>query len=209
MGADAQGEKHLVALDEAMSESEMSWREIMHDLKARGLRAPRLAVADGANGFWAALSAEYPEVAQQRFWLHKIRNVLDKVPEKLKHDVHGKLREICGSTTRAEAMSKIDVLAVSLSKEYPKAAACLRDDVESHARILRVPQSDLEKLAHHESDRVRIFQCPTAHQCCETTAQRHIGALPRLQVDRSLVDDMATHQRLSNDRTCARESCVR
>ena len=61
MGADAQGEKHPVALDEAMSESEMSWREIMHDLKARGLRAPRLAVADGANGFWAALSAEYPE----------------------------------------------------------------------------------------------------------------------------------------------------
>ncbi len=73
MGSDAQGKKHLVALDEAMSESEMSWREIMHDLKARGLRAPRLAVADGANGFWAALSAEYPEAAQQRCWVHKIK----------------------------------------------------------------------------------------------------------------------------------------
>ena len=54
-----------------------------------------------------------------------------------------------------------------------------------------------------------VFERPTAHQRCETTAQRHIGAVPRLQVDRTLVDDMAAHQRLSNDRTCARESCMR
>jgi transposase-like protein len=108
MGADTQGEKHLVALDEATSESETSWREVLHDLKARGLRAPRLAVADGANGFWSALSAEYPGVVQQRCWLHKIRNVLDKVPEKLKGEVHRKLREICNSTARAEATSNID-----------------------------------------------------------------------------------------------------
>ena len=81
MGADAQGEKHLVALDEAMSESEMSWREIMHDLKARGLRAPRLAVADGANGFWAALSAEYPEAARQRCWVHKSATCSTRCPK--------------------------------------------------------------------------------------------------------------------------------
>ena len=146
MGADAQGEKHLVALDEAMSESEMSWREIMHDLKARGLRAPRLAVADGANGFWAALSAEYPEAAQQRCWVHKIRNVLDKVPEKLKGEVHRKLREICGSTTRAEAMSKIDALAVSLSKDYPKAAACVRDDVDRMLAYFAFPKASWKSL---------------------------------------------------------------
>ena len=146
MGADAQGEKHLVALDEAMSESEMSWREIMHDLKTRGLRAPRLAVADGANGFWAALSAEYPEAAQQRCWVHKIRNVLDKVPEKLKGDVHRKLREICGSTTRAEAMSKIDALAVWLSKDYPKAAACVRDDVDRMLAYFAFPKASWKSL---------------------------------------------------------------
>lgn len=146
MGADAQGQKHLVALDEAMSESEMSWREILHDLKARGLRAPRLAVADGANGFWSALSAEYPEAAQQRCWLHKIRNVLDKVPEKLKGEVHRKLREICSSTTRAEAMSKLDSLALLLSKDYPKAAACVRDDVDRMLAYFAFPKASWKSL---------------------------------------------------------------
>ena len=146
MGSDTQGEKHLVALDEAMSESETSWREILHDLKARGLRAPRLAIADGANGFWAALSAEYPDVAQQRCWLHKIRNVLDKVPEKLKPEVHRKLREICNSTTRAEAMSTIDALARSLSNDYPKAAACVRDDVDRMLAYFAFPKASWKSL---------------------------------------------------------------
>ena len=111
IGADLQGKKHLVALDEAMSESATSWRKILHDLKARGLRAPQLAVADGANGFWAALSAEYPDTAQQRCVLHKGRNVLDKVPEKLKPEAQRELRHICTSNTRAEARSKIECSA--------------------------------------------------------------------------------------------------
>jgi putative transposase len=144
IGADAQGKKHLVALDEAMSESETSWREILHDLKARGLRAPSLAVADGANGFWSAISAEYPETAQQRCWLHKNRNVLDKVPEKLKGEVRRKLREICTSETRAEAMSKIDSLAISLSKDYPKAAACVRDDVDRMLAYFAFPKASYQ-----------------------------------------------------------------
>lgn len=146
IGADLQGEKHLVALDEAMSESELSWREILHDLKARGLRAPRLAVADGANGFWAALSAEYPETAQQRCWLHKIRNVLDKVPDKLEPEVRKDLRAICTSTTRAEASSKIDALARSLSKDYPKAAACVRDDVDRMLAYFAFPKASWKSI---------------------------------------------------------------
>lgn len=146
IGADAQGEKHLVALDEAMSESETSWREILHDLKDRGLRSPRLGIADGANGFWSALSAEYPEAAQQRCWLHKSRNVLDKVPEKLKLETRRKLREICASATRAEAMSKIDALALSLSKDYPKAAACVRDDVDRMLAYFAFPKASWKSL---------------------------------------------------------------
>ena len=146
IGADVQGKKHLVALDEAMSESETSWREILHDLKARGLRAPSLAVADGANGFWSAISAEYPETAQQRCWLDKNRNVLDKVPEKLKGEVRRKLREICTSETRAEAMSKIDSLAISLSRDYPKAAACVRDDVDRMLAYFAFPKASWKSL---------------------------------------------------------------
>lgn len=146
IGADLQGKKHLVALDEAMSESETSWREVLHDLKGRGLRAPQLAIADGANGFWAALTAQYPDTAQQRCWLHKGRNVLDKVPEKLKPEVHRELREICKSTTRAEAVSKIDVLACSLSTDYPKAAACVRDDVDRMLAYFGFPMASWRSL---------------------------------------------------------------
>ena len=78
--------------------------------------------------------------------MHKIRNVLDKVPEKLKGDVHRKLRGICGSTTRAEAMSKIDALAVWLSKDYPKAAACVRDDVDRMLAYFAFPKASWKSL---------------------------------------------------------------
>ena len=171
MGADAQGEKHLVALDEAMSESEMSWREIMHDLKARGLRAPRLAVADGANGFWAALQPSIPRRHSNVAGCTRSATCSTKCP-KTQGRGAPQVGKICGSTTRAEAMSKIDALAVSLSKDYPKAAACVRDDVDRMLAVLRVPPSELEGLAHHQSDRVGILERPTAHQRCETTAQR-------------------------------------
>lgn len=146
IGSDPQGTKHLVALDEAMSESEVSWRELLHDLKERGLRAPWLTVADGANGLWAALAAEYPQTKQQRCWLHKIRNVLDKVPDKLKPEVHRKLREIIASATRAEAMGKIEALADSLSRDYPKAAASIRDDVDRMLTYLAFPKASWKSL---------------------------------------------------------------
>ena len=210
MGADAQGEKHLVALDEAMSESgdELA-RNHARSQSARLTVLRGWRVADGANGFWAALSASIPEAAQQRCWVHKIRNVLDKVPEKLKGDVHRKLREICGSTTRAEAMSKIDALAVWLSKDYPKAAACVRDDVDRMLAYFAFPKASWKSLRTTNPIESVFSSVRLRTQRCETTAQRHIGAVPRLQVDRTLVDDMAAHQRLSNDRTCARESCMR
>lgn len=146
IGADLQGKKHLVALDEAMSESELSWRELLTDLRAHGLRMPALAVADGANGFWSALAAIYPQTKQQRCWVHKIRNVLDKVPEKLKAEVHRELREVCQATSRAEAMSKIESLSGSLSKNYPKAAACVRDDVDRMLRFFDFPKASWKSL---------------------------------------------------------------
>jgi transposase-like protein len=146
MGTDPQGTKHLVALDEAMSESEMSWQAILEDLKERGLSAPRLATADGANGFWAALSMVYPQTVQQRCWLHKIRNVLDKIPERLKPEVHRQLKEILAATTRGEAMTKIEGLAGWLATDYPKAAACVRDDVDRMLAYFAFPQASWRSL---------------------------------------------------------------
>lgn len=107
---------------------------------------PQLAIADGAGGFWAALSAIYPRTAQQRCWLHEMRNVLDKVPEKLKPEVHRELREICDSSTRAEATSKIETLARNLARDYPKAAACVRDDVDRMLTYSAFPKESWKSL---------------------------------------------------------------
>jgi putative transposase len=74
MGADRLGRKHLVALRESMSESEAGWRDLFEDLARRGLRAPHLLIADGAAGLWAAAEKAWPRVAQQRCWIHKMRN---------------------------------------------------------------------------------------------------------------------------------------
>ncbi len=146
IGADLQGQKHLVALDDAMTESELSWRVILQGLKERGLRAPRLAVADGASGFWAALSAIYPTTKQQRCWRHKFENVLDKVPERKKDGVHQKLREIVASTSRAEAVTNIQSLADVLAVDYPKAAACVRDDQDRMLKYFDFPKESWKSL---------------------------------------------------------------
>lgn len=82
MGADATGRKELLAVSDGYRESKASWREILLDLKRRGLESrPKLAVGDGALGFWAALREVYPECREQRCWVHKSVNVLDKMPK--------------------------------------------------------------------------------------------------------------------------------
>lgn len=146
IGADLQGEKHLVGLDEAMSESELSWQEILADLRRRGLQPPQLAIADGAHGFWAALAAVYPTTEQQRCWRHKTQNVLDKVPERIKDDVHRQLREVTASATRLEAEGKIKTLADSLARDYPKAAACAREDLDRMLTYFKFPKASWKSL---------------------------------------------------------------
>jgi len=146
IGADVNGVKHLVALDEAMTESELSWTAVFEDLKARGMREPSLLIADGANGLWAAATKSLPSTKQQRCWLHKIRNVLDKVPEKPQKRVHADLREIVNAGSEGEARDKIEALAQSLQREYPKAAACMRDDVDRMVAFYRFPKASWKSL---------------------------------------------------------------
>jgi len=83
MGATPDGRKELIAIEDGERESKLSWQAVLQDLKARGLtQAPAVAVGDGALGFWAALREEYPATKEQRCWVHKTANVLDKLPQK-------------------------------------------------------------------------------------------------------------------------------
>jgi transposase-like protein len=80
IGVNAQGEKQFLAIEDGMRESTQSWREVLLNLKARGLNAPAVAIGDGAMGFWGALEEIYPSTQQQRCWCHKTRNVLNTLP---------------------------------------------------------------------------------------------------------------------------------
>jgi transposase-like protein len=91
MGADAKGKKELLAVSDGYRESKASWRDILLDLKRRGMKeGPKLAVGDGALGFWAALREVFPTCREQRCWVHKTANVLDKMPK----SVQGKAKSM-------------------------------------------------------------------------------------------------------------------
>ena len=141
LGADRLGEKQLLAIREAMSESEAAWEELFVDLAHRGLRAPALLVADGAHGLWAAAQKAWPSVAEQRCWIHKMRNVEEKLPTKLQPEAHKALTQIMYAEREPEARRKLDLLAKSYERSYPKATKCLRDDVDRMFAYYRFPHA--------------------------------------------------------------------
>ena len=132
MGADQEGRKELVAVSDGYRESKTSWRELLLDLRRRGLReGPRLATADGALGFWAALREVYPEAQEQTCWFHKAGNVLDKMPQSVQGRAKTMIREMWQAPSLEHATSAYDHFCTAWEPKYPKAVACLRKDVGS------------------------------------------------------------------------------
>jgi len=111
----------------------------LSDLAQRGFRARHLLVADGAFGLWAAADKAWPKVAQQRCCLHKMRNVEEKLPERLRAGAHKALSEIVHAEHEPEARRKLEVLAKSYSAKYPKVATCLRDECDRLFSYYRFP----------------------------------------------------------------------
>ena len=128
IGVRPDGTKEVVALEDGYRESAESWRAVLRDLKARGLPAPVLAVGDGALGFWAAVREVWPETAEQRCWVHRLANVLDKLPKSLQPRAKRALHEIMNAETRAAAEQGIGRFAVEYGAKYPKAVAALTTD---------------------------------------------------------------------------------
>jgi transposase-like protein len=129
IGATPEGKKELVGFQVGVRESPQSWRELLVEVKRRGLTiAPELAVGDGALGFWTALDEIYPGTRHQRCWVHKIANVLNKVPRSVQAAMKADLREVPGAPTRAAAEAAIDVFAEKYGAKYARAAECLTKD---------------------------------------------------------------------------------
>jgi putative transposase len=132
IGATADGRKELLALADGYRESEASWREVLLDLKARGLTVnPHLATGDGALGFWKALPQVYGTTRGQRCWVHKTANVLNKLPKSQQPKAKAALHEIWMAATRPEAEKAFDHFLTGYRPKYPKAVACLEKDREA------------------------------------------------------------------------------
>jgi transposase-like protein len=132
IGATADGKKELVAIGDGYRESEASWKEVLLDLKARGLQIdPKLAIGDGALGFWKALPQVFGHTQGQRCWVHKTANVLNKLPKSQQPKAKAALQEIWMAASREEAHRAFDSLIVNHEAKYPKAAASLVKDREA------------------------------------------------------------------------------
>ena len=129
MGATADGKKELIAVLDGYRESEQSWCELLLDLKQRGLKmAPKIAVGDGALGFWAAIRKVFSETREQRCWVHKTANVLNKMPKSVQPKAKADLHEIWQAETKADAMKAFDAFLEKYGAKYAPACDCLNKD---------------------------------------------------------------------------------
>jgi len=131
MGALENGQKELVAVHDGYRESKLSWKEVLRDLKKRGLsNLPKLATGDGALGFWAALREEFPHTREQRCWVHKTANILDKMPKSVQASAKSKIHDIYMANTKENALKAFKEFIRLYEAKYPKAVECLKKDKE-------------------------------------------------------------------------------
>jgi transposase-like protein len=147
IGATPEGRKELVGFQVGVRESAQSWRELLVDLKARGLSiAPEIAVGDGALGFWKALDEIFPATRHQRCWQHKVLNILNKVPKSVQPNMKADLREIRDAPDRATAESAIAVFVDKYEAKYQKAVDCLTKDREALLAFFDFPAEHWDHL---------------------------------------------------------------
>lgn len=129
VGATEEGRKELIGIHDGMRESTLSWKEFLQDLKSRGLKiSPSLAIGDGALGFWAALEEEFPQCRQQRCWVHKTANILDKMPKIAQVHAKKMIHEMYQSPTKEGALKAYEGFTKLYNAKYPGACKCLEKD---------------------------------------------------------------------------------
>ncbi len=162
IGVNSRGHKHFLAIEDGVRESKQSWREVLLSLKQRGLRQPpKLAIGDGAMGFWGALEEVYPGTRTQRCWMHKTGNVLNYLPKSVQEKAKQGLHDIWMAEGRAEAEKAFDDFKERFGAKYPKAVECLSKDRDSmlafydfpaehwtHIRTTNVIESSFATIRH-------------------------------------------------------------
>jgi putative transposase len=162
VGATPEGEKELVGLADGVRESAQSWKELLLDLKRRGLAmGTELAVADGALGFWKAVEEVWPKTRGQRCWVHKTANVLNKLPKSQQPKAKRALQEIWMAATKKDALAAFDAFIETWGVKYDKAVECLTRDRDAllafydfpaehwkHLRTTNIIESSFATIRH-------------------------------------------------------------
>ena len=147
IGATPEGRKELVGFQVGVRESAQSWRELLVDTKRRGLAiAPKIAVGDGALGFWMAVDEVFPGTRHQRCWLHKTANLLNKVPKSVQGAMKADIREISMAPTRSAAEAAIAVFVEKYGAKYSKAVECLTRDRDALLAFFDCPAEHWDHL---------------------------------------------------------------
>jgi len=147
IGVTEQGRKEFIAIEDGYRESEQSWSEVLLRLKSQGLKhGPKLAVGDGALGFWKALSKVYPETRHQRCWVHKTANVLNKLPKSVQPKVKQALHEIWMAPTKEAAYKAFNTAVTTYSAKYPRAVQCLEKDKDQMLAFYDFPATHWQHI---------------------------------------------------------------
>lgn len=146
VGVNRHGQKELLALEEGYRESADSWREVFRDLKRRGVKWIGLVIADGVPGLWKAQRDLFPLARRQRCWVHKMRNVLDKVPLRAQEEVLQALREIYHARSKDQAVSLVRAFLTRFGKDYPKAVASFEEASEMLFSYFQFPRQHWKSI---------------------------------------------------------------
>jgi transposase-like protein len=130
IGVTAQGNKEFLAIDDGYRESAQSWNEVLENLKSRGMNQPKLAIGDGALGFWKALQEVFGETRAQRCWVHKMNNILNKMPKGIQGKAKQHLQDIWMAEVKTDAEEAFELFLKTYQDKYPKACECLGKDRE-------------------------------------------------------------------------------
>ena len=209
IGVRADGRKELVALADGYRESTESWADLLRDCARRGMRAPVLAVGDGALGFWGALREVFPATREQRCWFHKIGNVLAALPKSAHPGAKKALAEIWNAEDKQPRPRRRAGVRGRLRREVRQGRREDHRRPRRAARVLRLPRRALDPPAHHEPDRVDLRHRPAPHQDHPRTGLTSRRAGDGVQAHRGRPGPLARGQRTTPGRARPRRRHVR
>jgi len=146
IGVNERGEKRFLAIEDGVRESSQSWKEVLLGLKHRGMNTPKLAVGDGAMGFWAALDEVFPKTRHQRCWMHKTGNILNYAPKSAQPKMKQALHDIWRAETQEDAKKAFDQFVDTYDAKYPRATQCLQKDREELLAFYDFPAKHWQSL---------------------------------------------------------------